>query len=125
MPPADRVTLRRFRRLVAEQGADVYVALSDDQAVGFIHVTYARQLAGAARARIEALVVRGPQAQAAGRLLLDLAVRRARKRGCAGFYWLPAGSCDAAHGVIDAGGWRSAGDVLYFDLLDAQGSGDG
>src|SRR5262249_30860791 len=56
-PVPDRATLRRFRRIVSDLGADFYVALLDERLVGFVHVTYARQLAEAPRARVEALVV--------------------------------------------------------------------
>lgn len=125
LPPADRATLRRFRRLVAEQGADLYVAITDDAAVGFIHLTYARQFAGAPRARIESLLTQGEQAQAAGALLLALALRRARKRGCATLCWLPSQTEPAARGLIEAGGWRPAGEMLYLDLLDGREPGDG
>jgi len=83
VPLADRATLRRFRRIVADLGGDFYVALSGEQVVGFVHVTYARQLATAARARVEALAVqRDRQGRGIGSALLELAYRRACRRGC-------------------------------------------
>jgi N-acetylglutamate synthase-like GNAT family acetyltransferase len=83
VPPADRSTLRRFRRVVADLGGDFYVALSAGQVIGFVHVTYARQLATAARARVEALAVQSDrQGCGIGSALLDLACRRAHRRGC-------------------------------------------
>lgn len=101
------------------------MAVADDRVVGFIHLTYARQFAGAPRARVECLVAHGVQAQAAGKLLLELAVRRARNRGCSAVLWVQPEGDSAARGLVEAGGWRPCGDVVYLDLLDGQGPGDG
>jgi GNAT superfamily N-acetyltransferase len=82
-PPADRATLRRFRRVVADLGCDLSVAVVTERVVGVVHVTYARQLAVTATARLELLCVapdnRGRQIGAA---LLNHAAERARRRGC-------------------------------------------
>src|SRR5512139_1710981 len=40
-PPLDRAGRHRFRQLVADLGADCYVALIDETVVGLVHVTYA------------------------------------------------------------------------------------
>jgi len=83
VPPPDRATLRRFRRLVADLGADLYVATADECVIGLVHMTYARQVATSARARIELLAAQPAAGIVAvsGRLL-DWAVARARERGC-------------------------------------------
>jgi GNAT superfamily N-acetyltransferase len=120
VPPADRATLRRFRRLVADLGSDFYVAVSGEQMVGFVHVTYTRQLATAARARVEALAVQSDRhGRGIGSSLLELACRRARRRGCADL------RCEA--GDVDRGfseflsrrGWVREGHVLHFGPLAA------
>ena len=81
VPPPDRSTLRRFRRLVADLGSDFYVAVVEEQVAGFVHVTYTRQIASGACARIEAMAVqRERQGRGVGSLLLDLACRRAKRR---------------------------------------------
>jgi GNAT superfamily N-acetyltransferase len=83
VPPPDRATLRRFRRLVADLGVDLYVAVAGEQVVGFVHVTYTRQLSVRSRARVEALAVEKEfQERGIGSSLLTFAVQRARRRGC-------------------------------------------
>jgi N-acetylglutamate synthase-like GNAT family acetyltransferase len=115
VPPPDRATLRRFRRVVADLGSDLYVALERERPVGVVYVTYARQLATAARARVETLAVApGINAAAATAALLDCAVARARRRGCAAL-WLAEGS--AAGAAVDGrDGWRVVGGTLVMEL---------
>lgn len=83
VPPPDRAALRRFRAIVADLAADVYLALDDDEPIGFVYATYTRQLATRAAARIEQLVV-APSARGkgVGERLLRFIERRAIKRGC-------------------------------------------
>ena len=88
LPPPDRTTLRRFRRLVADLGSDLYLAVLDDAAAGLVHVSYTRQLAHAPTARIESLLVDpARRRQGIGSVLLAFADRRARRRGCASLCW--------------------------------------
>ena len=54
---ADRAGLRRFRQLVADLGADCYVAVVDEPIVGLVHVTYARHLLDGQQRHLELLVV--------------------------------------------------------------------
>ncbi len=83
VPPPDRATLRRFRQLVADLGADVYLAFVDAVLAGLVHVTYARQLVHGPLARIDHLVVAAPlRRRGVGTALLRLALIRANKRGC-------------------------------------------
>jgi GNAT superfamily N-acetyltransferase len=82
-PPPDRATLRRFRRVVADLGTDLYLAVVAEHVVGFVHVSYTRQLTVGAVARLELLCVTpDARARGVGRTLLDHAVERARRRGC-------------------------------------------
>ncbi len=83
LPPPDRATLRRFRHLVNDLGADFYLALVDGTLAGLVHVTYARQLAAAPMARLERLVVADALRRCGiGSSLLRFAQQRARQRGC-------------------------------------------
>ncbi len=83
LPPADRSTLRRFRNIINDLGSDIYVCLTDDEAlVGLLHLTYSRQLCETATARIEMLMASGPHAATIRAALANLAETRARKRGC-------------------------------------------
>lgn len=86
VPPPDRATLKRFRNIVADLGADFYVAFVDDIIVALVHVSYARQLTHAQHARLDQLVVaRQFRRRGIGTALLDFVQQRARKRGCASF----------------------------------------
>ena len=83
VPPPDRATLRRFRNLVADLGTDFYLAWVQASLVGLVHVTYVRQLATAARAQLDQLVVAdGFRRRGVGSALLRFVERRARQRGC-------------------------------------------
>lgn len=99
----DRRTLRRFRHIAADLGADLYVATLGGKVVGVIHVSYARQLTGGQRARIEALGADAEYARHDIRQhLVDLALGRARKRECASVCCVPAGR-EAGSAVEHAG----------------------
>lgn len=105
LPVPDRRTLHRFRRLVADLGSDLYLALVDDDTVGLLHVTYARQLVRPPLARVECLLV-SPAARrrGIGRALLGFAEDRARRRGCGAIRWsLPAEDPAARHFAENAG----------------------
>ena len=83
VPPPDRATLRRFRHLVADLGADFYLALVDGTVAGLVHVTYARQLAVPPMARLEQLLVSDPlRRRGVGSKLLAFVRQRATARGC-------------------------------------------
>src|SRR5512143_3371571 len=62
--PRDRAGRHRFRQLVADLGADCYVALIDETVVGLVHVTYARHLLDGQRATVELLL--GPPTDRGG-----------------------------------------------------------
>jgi GNAT superfamily N-acetyltransferase len=117
-PQPERAGLRRFRRLVADLGADFYVAEIAARVVGLVHVTYGRRLIGGAHARLELLVV-APETrgQGVGRSLIQLAASRARRRGCAALRCTAAPDDQAAQ-FLGRVGWRPAGQELEFDLTD-------
>lgn len=82
-PLPERRTLRRFRDIVNDLGGDLYVALIDGDLGALVHVTYARRLALAPRARIEQLLVDERfRRQGVGSALFALVCERAIRRGC-------------------------------------------
>lgn len=88
LPAPDRRTLHRFRRLVADLGSDLYLALLDREPVGLVHVTYARQLVRPPTARLECLLVApAVRRRGVGAALLAFAEDRARQRGCHSLQW--------------------------------------
>jgi ribosomal protein S18 acetylase RimI-like enzyme len=119
--PLDRATLRRFRRLVADLGADCYLAERDGALVGLVHVTYTRHFFEGQRATLALLVV-DPDArrQGIGQALTDLALRRARRRGCRVLTCYSA-EREAAAAWLRRLGWRDAGGQLQVDLTPRAG----
>jgi GNAT superfamily N-acetyltransferase len=119
VPEADRATLRRFRRLVADLGSDVYLALVDERVVGIVQVTYTRHLLGQ-EARLALLAVMPEQRRhGIGRSLAGLAAARARRRGCARVCCALHGSASEATAFLTALGWRASGAQVEFDLVES------
>jgi GNAT superfamily N-acetyltransferase len=115
-PARERADLRRFRRIVADLGGDLYVALAAERVVGFVHLSYTRQIASAGRARIEALLVAPAwRRQGVASSLVDLALARARRRGCAEIGWVPPPGPEA-RGFLLRLGWEPCGECLRVDL---------
>lgn len=114
VPPADRATLKRFRNIVADLGADLYLAFDGEVALGFVHVTYTRQLTTGALAHLDQLLVADAhRRRGVGSALLQFARRRAERRGCDRLTCtLPAQSALAPflgrHGLVASGGQWSA-----------------
>jgi len=105
---ADRRTLRRFRHIVADLGADLYVAELAGKVVGVIHASYARQLTGAQRARVEGLAADPDCRQhAVEQRLLEFIVARARGRACADVSCVPTSDDTAA--IVRAAGLDPVG----------------
>jgi GNAT superfamily N-acetyltransferase len=115
VPPPDRATLRRFRNIVADLGADFYLASIDDALAGLVHVTYARQLIAGPRARLDQLLVAEEfRRRGVGSALLAFVAVRARKRGCSTFSCtVPATSPRA---FLEAAGFRAMGSEFCQDL---------
>ena len=83
LPPPDRATLRRFRNICSDLGADFYLSVEGEVATGLVYVTYTRQLTTPARASLDQLVVGAAhQRRGIGGALLDFAQKRAVRRGC-------------------------------------------
>jgi N-acetylglutamate synthase-like GNAT family acetyltransferase len=118
VPAPERSALRRFRRVVADLGADLYVAEVDSRVIGVVHLTYTRGLTGSPRGHLELLAV-APEArrQGVGRGLVALAAARARRRGGAALR-CGAAATDGARAFLFCTGWRGRGEDLEFDLAD-------
>lgn len=117
VPPPERAALRRFRRLVADLGIDIYVAVVAEQVVGFVHVAYSRQIAGAPKARMEALAVQEDyHRRGIASLLVDLACRLARRRGSDDLRCETARSAQGFRNFLMKKGWSQQGDVLWYPV---------
>ena len=117
VPAPDRATLRRFRRVVDDLGADFYLILVDGTLAGLVHVTYARQVAGAPRARLDQLVVAEPfRRRGIGAALLAFAQTRARRRGCGTLCCWRAPDHDAADLFLERAGLRAMGTWFVQEL---------
>lgn len=108
-PPADRHHRHRLRQVVADLGSDCYVALVDETVAGLVHVTYARQLVGGPRARVERLLLDpADDGAAVPRALAALVAARARRRGCAAIEWRGPATGAAAAFAAGLGVTRAA-----------------
>jgi len=122
VPPPERATLRRFRHLVNDLGADFYLAVVDGTLAGLVHLTYARQLAAAPTARLEMLVVAETLRRCGvGTALLRFAQGRARQHGCATLACTVPESA-AARRFLDTAGLTATG-TCYTETLARQGLG--
>jgi GNAT superfamily N-acetyltransferase len=120
VPPPERATLRRFRQLVADLGADFYLALVDGALAGLIHVTYVRQLAAPPAARVEQLVVALALRHCGiGSSLLRFAQQRARQHGCGTLSCAPADAAPAAGPFLEKGGLTAHGALYIQGLRDS------
>jgi len=118
VPPADRATLRRFRRVVADLGADLYIAVIDEKIVGIVHATYARQLTTTARAHIEALLVApAVRRMGIGSSLQAFIIERARRRGCDTLVCAPVATANEAARFLAALGWKSGSSCYTKDVV--------
>jgi len=82
VPVADRATMRRFRNMVNDLGADFYLAFRGTELVGLVFATHTRRLAVPPLVRVEQLVVSPLAESSTATALLDLVRSRAAKRGC-------------------------------------------
>lgn len=112
VPPPEPATLRRFRHLVNDLGGDFYLGLVDEQLAGFVHVSYARQLAAAPTARLEWLVVAATRRRGGiGTTLLRFAQQRARQRGCQTLSCAPPDGAPARQ-FLEKGGLAASGAIF-------------
>lgn len=115
MPPPDRAALRRFRNLVADLGADFYLAWIDDTLAGLVHVTYTRQLTIPSRAQLDHLVVANAfRGRGIGSALLAFAQRRAQRRGCIVCSCMLPTAAASVQPFLERAGFRAAG--YHFSL---------
>jgi len=116
----ERTGRHRFRAVLADLGADLYVAERDARVVGVVHVVYSRRLTGAPEARLAVLTV-APEARrhGVGRGLAAFAAARARRRGCAALRCAAAPDADAQRAFLIRSGWRPRDEQFEFDLADS------
>jgi GNAT superfamily N-acetyltransferase len=120
LPTAERSDRHRFRRLMSDLGADLYLAERGPSALGILHVTYVRRLAAPAAARIELLLVSPPvRLQGIGRGLLAFAIERARRRGCGVLRCRVGHGAEAARMFFGRTGWRGGAEEFEFDLAQS------
>jgi ribosomal protein S18 acetylase RimI-like enzyme len=119
LPPPSRATLRRYRNLVNDLGSDLYLATVDAQVVGLVHVTYARRVSQPSCARVETIVVAEAwQRRGIGTALLQFALRRARKRGCAFLSCTVTSNQEAARPLLTRAGLRAVGEQYEIAMGD-------
>jgi GNAT superfamily N-acetyltransferase len=113
VPPPDRATLGRFRHIVADLGADFYLAVVDGTLAGLVHVTYARQLSSPPHARLDELVVTEPfRGRGIGSALLAFAQDRARQRGCDTLSCVHPAADASARRFLEKAGLRPMGECF-------------
>ena len=119
-PSTERRDRHRFRRLMSDLGADLYLAERGPSAIGIVHITYVRRLAAPVAARIELLLVSPPaRLQGIGRGLVAFAIERARRRGCAVLRCRVGPGAEAARIFFGRTGWRGGTEEFEFDLARA------
>jgi GNAT superfamily N-acetyltransferase len=113
----DRAHLHRFRQLIADLGADCYVALLDETVVGLVHVTYARHLLDRQRATVELLLLApNGHGREVGGTLARLVVERARRRNCRFIDWREPVGDETARACADQVGAQPVGDRLRVEI---------
>jgi N-acetylglutamate synthase-like GNAT family acetyltransferase len=117
-PVPDRAMLRRFRRIVADLGDDLYVALIGERLVGFVQISYRRDITRGVRGRVESLIVGDDErSREVATALAALAEQRARRRSCFELSCAPEQSaCNDVSDVLAGSGWTLAGRELRLDL---------
>ena len=118
--PPDERPVQAYRRLLADLGADVYVAEDEGgQIVGVVSVVYARSLVrGGFSALLDGARARGERARPLLEELVAFAEERARRRGCRRLAaWVDAGDDDLRAALL-ARGYR-AGELLVTELGSA------
>lgn len=115
-PVPDRAMLSRFRRIVSDLGNDLYVALVGERLVGFVQITYRRDITLGLRGRVESLTVAADErAREVATSLARLAEQRARRRCCFDLRCAPAHRLDE---VLAECGWLAAGHELRLNLSE-------
>ena len=119
-PSPDRRTLRRFRHVADDLGADVYIYLVDGALAGLLHLSYVRRLNDGPRARIETLLVGHDfRRRGIGHALLALALQRAAKRSCSCVDSLLPTDDAAAVRLLAGAGFLHTGTTYRFSSVAA------
>jgi GNAT superfamily N-acetyltransferase len=121
-PLPDRATLRRFRRIVADLGADCYVAVERERVIGMVHTTYTRHLADGVHAQVIAWMVAPERRRLGiGDSLLQLASDRARRRRCLSLSMAPGAVEEEIAAALCRRGWQPTGPCFRIDLPQVTG----
>jgi hypothetical protein len=110
--------LRRFRRIVADLGADLYVALIGERLVGFVQISYGRDITRGVRGRMESLIVCDDErSREVATALAALAEQRARRRSCFELSCAPEQrTSNDVSDVLAGSGWTRVGQEVRLDL---------
>ena len=119
VPAPERATLRRFRRMVADLGSDLYVASENSRPVGFIHVSYTRDLLSGCRGYLVALL---SERESIGELLLRTANDRAKRRGCQSITVIPGPWTSSVGEITGLGSGTNAGGIFEVDVRTEPGT---
>lgn len=116
---ADRSGLRRFRNVVADLGSDFDVAATRNGVIGFVHLTYSRDLLMGNRAHLLALVTDSPEVCEA---LLKSATERASRRHCRDITLTPGPWNTFLRDSEPPPGWLWSDGCLRIDLASERGA---
>jgi hypothetical protein len=116
---ADRAGMRRFRNVVADLGSDFDVAATRNGILGFVHLTYSRDLLMGNRAHLLALVTDSPEARDA---LLKSATERAARRHCRDITLSPGPWNATPRDSEPPPGWHWVNGCLRIDLASERGA---
>lgn len=110
--------LRRFRRIVSDLGTDLYVALIGERTVGFVQISYHRDITLGARGRVDSLVVAGAEGRTRELLssLVRVAEQRARRHNCVDLSYTDEIPSTEASEVLAATGWVATGKEIRLSL---------
>lgn len=116
-PVPDRAMLRRFRRIVSDLGNDPYVALIGERLVGFVQISYRRDITHGVRGRVESFVVSDHErSREVASSLAALAEQRARRRNCFDLSYATENASNDVRDVLAGSGWVPTGGELRLDL---------
>lgn len=112
-----RHALRRFRRIVADLGNDLYLAESSGKLSGLLHLHYTRQLLEPPRAEVSLLLSDPTASPAPAGELVTFALQRARRRRCGRLVFGTQKAAGQLHDDLVRHGFQRGGE-WYVCLLE-------